>query len=461
MALYGVCFESHLIKLISTNMAWRWFCGFSVLAPVPTAATLCNFRKRLGVERFEKILNWLIRQCYEAGLITLEEAYFDFTGVKASATQLTPYQRVVVLAKALSAYLAGLDDHSIAEDEELASVLRRLIIEVAQDVLSEKHSSVEDLSVEQLARSLDRLDEQVEEMPQGPRWWHRIQQTLRRWWQRAKGGAQEGSDLLNRLSTTTAGTSQREQALDVLRDHLHDVGEVLIPTIPHAWGDLSARVGTLSRGVTICGYQVGYLVDGAHDVIIGVVSMAANALGPWAQGPGAAQAPRVKQVLGQAKRLVLWAVTTGRTLGSLPQRLGLDSAFDQDQVYLDLEGEDVEAFAAVSPVGRNHRVSRDHRSPKGRFGPDRFLFNEDGILCCPAGTPMEQKYGPYDDGRVVHEGRGCADYPLPSQCVSEDEEARRFSTRRLVLWAVPQGRKAIGVGWRIGIGARVRRASGY
>lgn len=399
MALYGVRFESQLVDLVATNMTWRWFCGFGVLTPIPTAATLCNFRQRMGAERFERILCWLILQCYEAGLITLEEAYFDFTGVEASATQLTPYQRVVVLAKALNAYVEGLDSNTIAEDEGIASVLQQLIIEVAQDVLSEKHPSVEKLSVEQLARSLDRLDEQVGEMPQGPRWWHRVRQTMRNWWQEASEKVQEGREILNQLPTATEDPSQREQALAALRDHLHDVGEVLKPSVPHAWGDLSARVGTLSQGVTICGYQVGYLVDGAHDVIIGIVSMPANT----------AQARQVKVVLDKAKRV----------LGSLPQRLGLDSAFDQDQVYLDLQDEPIELFA----------VSRDHRAPKGRFGPDRFLFNEDGELCCPAGTSMEQKYGPYEDGRTIYEGQGCAHCSLRAQCVAEDREARRFSTK--------------------------------
>jgi transposase len=398
MALYGVCFESQLVRFVAFNIIWRWFCGFGLLAPIPTAATLCNFRKRLGPERFEMILRWLIQQCYEAGLITLEEAYFDFTGVEASATQLTPYQRVVVLAKALSAYLAGIDDNSIAKDGELGPVLRRLIIEVAKDVLSEKHPSVKKLSIEQLAQSLERLDERVEEMPQGPRWWHRMQQRLKTWWQETRE-KMETSKLLNRLAATGKETVAREQALASLRAHLRDVGDDLKSSVPHAWGDLSARVGTLSRGNTICGYQVGYLVDSAYDIIIGVVSMAANE----------AQAPQVKKVLDKTKRI----------LGGLPERLGLDSAFDQDQVYLDLEDEPIEIFA----------VSRDHRAPKGCFGPDRFLFNEAGELCCPAGTPMKQQYGPYEDGRVVYEGQGCADCELCSQCAGEEKEVRRFSTK--------------------------------
>jgi transposase len=398
MALYGVCFESQLVRFVAFNIVWRWFCGFGLLTRIPTAATLCNFRKRLGPERFEMILRWLIQQCYEARLITLEEAYFDFTGVEASATRLTPYQRVVVLAKALSAYLAGIDDNNIAKDGELGPVLRRLIIEIAKDVLSEKHPSVKKLSIEQLAQSLERLDERVEEMPEGPRWWHRIQRKLKLWWQETRE-KMETSELLNRLATTSKETVARKQALANLKARLRDVGDDLASSVPHAWGDLSARVGTLSQGVIICGYQVGYLVDSAYNIIIGVVSMAANE----------AQAPQVKKVLDKTKRV----------LGGLPQRLGLDSAFDQDQVYIDLEDEPIEIFA----------VSRDHRAPKGCFGPDHFLFNASGELCCPAGTPMKQRYGPYEDGRVVYEGQGCADCDLRSQCVGEEKEFRRFSTR--------------------------------
>ena len=53
-------------------------------------------------------------------MIGLDEAYFDFTGVIASATPLTPYQRAVVLAKALDAYLAGLEEGRIAANAEPA-----------------------------------------------------------------------------------------------------------------------------------------------------------------------------------------------------------------------------------------------------------------------------------------------------------------------------------------------------
>jgi transposase len=399
MALYGLLFESSLVEQIETQIAWRWFCGFGVLTTIPTAATLCYFRQRLGPAKFEEVLGWLIQQCHQAGLISLEEAYFDFTGVAASATQLTPYQRTVVLAKALNAYVAGLDDNSIAEDDEMKSILRQLIIEAAQEVMSEPHPSVKKLKPKQLSRSLERLDGRVDRMPQGPRWWHRIRQALREWRQQKPDSVEEGKAFLHQLAETPTDSPQRKQLSAALGTHLRQVGQALKPTIPHAWGDLSARVGKLSAGQSVCGYLVGYLVDSAHDIIIGLVSVAANA----------AQAPQVKVVLDKTKHL----------LARLPGRLGLDSAFDHDHVHVTLADEPIEIFI----------VSRNHRAPKGRFGPEHFLINEAGELCCPAGEPMRLKYGPYEDGRSVYEGEGCASCPLRDQCVPEGKEERRFQVK--------------------------------
>jgi len=101
----GTPFESATLQRLQTDVAWRWFVGLSVLWPIPDAGTLSRFRHRLGVERFEAILVTLLEVCDQAGLIGHLEAYFDCTGVAASASQVTPYERAVILAKALSAYL--------------------------------------------------------------------------------------------------------------------------------------------------------------------------------------------------------------------------------------------------------------------------------------------------------------------------------------------------------------------
>jgi hypothetical protein len=72
-------------------VAWRWFVGVSLLAPLPTAGSLSRFRTRLGVAHFEAILVELVLVCDRQGLLGQLEAYFDMTGVAASASQVTPY----------------------------------------------------------------------------------------------------------------------------------------------------------------------------------------------------------------------------------------------------------------------------------------------------------------------------------------------------------------------------------
>jgi transposase len=399
MVLYGVMFESGLVEQIEAQMVWRWFCGLGVLSTTPTAATLCYFRQRLGPAKFEELVGWLIQQCAQAGLVSLEEGYFDFTGEQASATQLSPYERTVVLAKALSAYVAGLDNGSIAEEGNLEPILRQLVIEAAQAVMSEKHPSVEKLKPEQLSSSLERLEKRVARMPRGPRWWQQLRQALKNWRQQEPTQAQAGTTLLQQLAESPVDSLQRTQLLATLGAHLRQVGQALRPSVPHAWGDLSARVGTLSAGRTVCGYLVGYLVDGAHNIIVGLVSVPANI----------AQESQVKVVLDKTKRL----------LGRPPRRLGLDSAFDKDSVYLDLEGESIELFI----------TSRNHRAPKGCLGPACFLINADGALCCPTGQPMRLKYGPYQDGRSVYEGAHCATCALQAECVPQGKQVRRFQVK--------------------------------
>jgi len=396
MALYGLSFESSLVRQIEGQVVWRWFCGFGMLTAIPRTATLCYFRQRLGADKFVEILVWLIQQCNQAGMIGWDEGYFDFTGVATSATQLTPYQRVVVLAKALEAYVVGLDDGSIVAEAELRPVLRQLVVEAAKTVLSEAHKSVAKLSPQSLSRSLDRLDENVERMPRGPRWWQQIRQELNSWWQRETDQVEYGQSLLHCLAAMSQDTDQRQASLKALKEHLCQVGRALTPSVPHAWGDLSARVGTLSAGRSICGYLAGYLVDSKCNVIIGLLSVPANT----------AQAPQVKIVVDKVKNC----------LGRLPKRLGLDSAFDRKQVYLDLKGEPLETFI----------VSRSHRTRQGIFAPELFVFNEVGQLCCPRGSPMQLKYGPYENDRAIYEGVECASCQLRGQCVPEDQPARRL-----------------------------------
>ena len=398
VVVYGLRFESSLLEQMESNLAWRWFCGFGVLTPLPTAATLCYFRQRLGPQKFEEILGWLIQECEQAGLVDLEEAYFDFTGVTAGATPLTTYQRVLVMAQALSAYVAGLDTPSMAESD-LKAALRPLIIAAAQTVMSEPHPSVAKLKATQLANSLTQLEAKVAAMPRGPGWWQRICQTLASWRQQKPEWQTKGRALLQQLLKATPGSLMYEQSCKDLVSHLEQVGQKLRPVIPHAWGDLAARVGVLRANQTLCGYLAGYLVDKAHNIIIGLLTVPANA----------AQSSSLKTVLEKSKSV----------LGRLPQRLGLDSAFDHDHVYTDLAAESIDLYI----------VSRNRRSPKDCFGPEHFCFVDDDAnqLHCPADKLMQLKYGPYKNGRAIYWGVDCSTCPLLAQCVPKGHSERRFN----------------------------------
>ncbi len=396
VVLYGLRFESSLVEQMETNLVWRWFCGFGILTPLPTAATLCYFRQRLGAQKFEEILGWLIQQCDQAGLVNFEEAYFDFTGVTAGATPLTAYQRTVVMAQALSAYVAELDTPAVAA-ADLKSTLRQLIVEAAQTVMSDPHPSVTKLKPKQLANSLTQLQAKVVAMPRGPGWWHQIRQALTSWRRQEPARKATGQTLLRQISKAAPGSATYDQSRRALVTHLQQVGNFLLPVIPHAWGDLSARVGKLRAHQTLCGYLAGYLVDQAHNIIIGLITVAANT----------AQSSSLQAVLEKSKSV----------LGRLPKRLGLDSAFDHDHVYTDLADAPIELFI----------VSRNRRGPKGCLGPEHFYFDESDQLCCPAGKPMQLKYGPYKNGRAIYLGLDCASCSLFEQCVPKGKPQRRFN----------------------------------
>jgi hypothetical protein len=62
---------------------------------------LYTFRQRLGVALFERVLTIAVQACIEAGLVANELIHFDLTAVVASGHRWSPYERVVILSKAL------------------------------------------------------------------------------------------------------------------------------------------------------------------------------------------------------------------------------------------------------------------------------------------------------------------------------------------------------------------------
>lgn len=374
MFVSGTPFESATLQRLETDVAWRWFVGLSLLWPVPNAGSLSRFRKRLGAARFEAILVELIQVCDARGLIGHVEAYFDMTGVAASARQVTPYERAVILAKAMSAYLEAVGDGvEGASREEIAA----LVLEV----LGEKHPSLTGVKPAQIVASQVHLERELAQTVQGePGWWQRLR----------AGMAQVKQEL--------SGASHRGL------EHLREVACRLAAHLPQAYGNPDAAVGHTRADGTLCGYRSGFLVDAKRRIITAIVIVALNCV----------EAPTVVQAL--EKHYAIFR--------RYPRRLGLDSAFDRDEVHRELEAHAIYGSITV----------RSRPGPVGLFHADAFIWNESGQLLCPNGKRLERVGGPHQKGTERYRAvESCAGCPLLEQCLTTKQRAQAEPRRSLEI----------------------------
>ena len=368
----GTPFESATLLRLETDVAWRWFSGLNMLVIVPNAGTLSRFRSRVGRELFEEILRELIVTCDKAGLISHEESYYDMTGVQASATQVTPYQRAVILAKALSVYLDKTQGGVGTIDEQQ-------IATIALEVLQEKHPSLEKVSPEQIVHSQNKIEEKVDKPEQNDsRWWQRITQKISELKERAKGGSKVTIESL------------RQRA-----------GE-LVPVLPQSFGNPDASVGHTRTDGTLCGYRSGFLVDAKRFIITAVVF--------------------VNLSTGEACTAITALDKHYALFGRYPKRLGLDSAFDRDEVHRYTEENNIYSGITV----------RSRPGAAGVFHADKFVWNAQGQLICPNGEEMEQAGGPYKNGNVRYRCQGeCIHCPLVGKCLTDKQQEKENPQREL------------------------------
>lgn len=367
MFLFGVPFETVLVAELQINIAWRWFIGLGLLEKTPDHSTLCDFRKRLGPEVFVQVLARLLLICLERGLIRNVDLYFDFTAVHASGVLFKPYWRALLLALAVNRYLDLLEAKQRLDQSPLES-LRSLIIEVAMEAVESK--SLEKVSPKRLEQSLACLEEKVTAMPQGPHWQEPVEQAVQE------------------AAATEPPPKDRKGLLKLARK--------LLAVLPQSRGDLDARLGKANNWEFCFGYLAGYVVDGLFGIITAVVLATANA---WQAElfPSALQQHQT-HVPGQA------------------QSMALDSAFDFPGVYQALDEAQLRGYIAP----------RDHRSPKGCFGSECFVWKEEELLC-PHETLMTEAKR-HRDGKVTYEGTGCATCPLREQCVGKNSQHARTLT---------------------------------
>ena len=369
----GTPFESATLRQLKTDVAWRWFVGLSLLCGTPDAATLSYFRKRLGVVLFETILVYLIQECEAAGLVGHVESYYDMTGVLASATQVTPYQRAVMLAKTISLYLeqeAG--GVGVISPEQIATI--------SLEVLQEKHPSLQKVKPAQIVASQTKLAQKMNQNEASePRWWQRLSHKVK----------EVGQQLWVAPQNTT--------------DHVRAVAQQLGSSLPQTFGNPDAAVGHTRTDGTLCGYRSGFLVDAKHRIITAVTFVALNMT----------EAPTLVTALDKHYAI----------FQRYPQHLGLDSAFDRDAVHQATQQRHIESVA----------TARSRPGPKGVFHADAFIWNEHGLLICPHDEVMKLVAGPYKDGTDRYRSSAqCAQCPLFEQCLSPKQQLKDKPQRELL-----------------------------
>ena len=378
MFLYGVAHETQVTARVRENIVWCWFCGFGLLGPFPAHDALYELRKRLGKEKFEELLTMVVQACLQAKLVSNELAHFDLTSVSAAAHRWSPYERAVILSRALMRYMELVWAEQTPE-EPFPEALRELAVEAAIEYLP--HKGIKDVKPERIVASVEQWEQQAQ--GSAPVWQttsEAIVETLQ-----AAAVSVDLRELLKRPS-------------DKLRAWLKSRAKEVLELMPHARGDQQARVGRTTSYTWFCGYWMGFVVDNAHQIITSVV---------WAAG-------NVKQYKMLKPALKAHVQRLGR-----PKALSADSAFDEFGVHSLLDQQDI----------TGHITSREHSQPRdGGYGTDRVTWVEGSPQpLCPATKSLQAK-GQARDGRQIFVGTACTDYALYARCYPSGEgQPKRFT----------------------------------
>lgn len=378
MFLYNVPYETTLAALVQENIVWCWFCGFGLFGPFPKHDAFYDLRKRLDVDKFEELLTIVVLACLEAGLVSNELVHFDLTSVIASAHRWSPYERAVILSRALIRYLE-LAWAEQTPEEPFPDTLRKLAVKVALECLP--HKSIKDIEPERIVESVEKWEQEAEGCE--PVW---------------KATSDEIVERLRTEETNFNLQAKMGQSVEKLGVWLKGVAKKVLEQMPHARGDQGARVGRTTSYTWFCGYLMGFVVDGARQVITAVV---------WAAG--------------NFKQYKLFVPALKAHIGRLgkPKEMAMDSAFDESEVHSELDQEGI----------TGHITSRDHAQPRdGGYGTDRVTWVEGSAQpLCPGGEPLKAK-SKSRDGRQVFEGTACEGCDSYKRCHPKGEgQPKQFS----------------------------------
>ena len=95
--MFGIGSMRKTIREIESNIAYRWFLGYSLSDPIPHFSTFGkNYDRRFkNSNLFEQIFNRIISEAIKAGFIDTSEVFIDSTHVKANANKNKYLKQVI------------------------------------------------------------------------------------------------------------------------------------------------------------------------------------------------------------------------------------------------------------------------------------------------------------------------------------------------------------------------------
>jgi hypothetical protein len=328
------------------------------------------------------VLTIAVQACIEAGLVANALVHFDLTAVVASGHRWSPYERAVILSKALIRYLELVWAEQTPE-EPFPEALRFLAAEVALEVLP--HKALNNVNPERVVQSATDWDSQAN--PDRTVWQGTLEEAI-----------QEVLPAVNAPVLPGSVADGLEQSAHI-KLWLAQVAKRILEQLPHTRGDQDARVGRTTSYTWFCGYLMGFVVDGLYHIITTVA---------WG--------------VGNVKQALLFCPAMEQHLERVPDKpkgVAIDSAFDHPDVYTYLDQQGIEGYI----------TSRDHAQPRdGGFGTDRLIWHATKReIYCPNGTSLQPK-GNGRVGRQPFVGTGCEQCTLYARCHPSGEgEAKTFT----------------------------------
>lgn len=325
MFLYQIKHETELIRQIQVNMAYKWFCGFKITESLPDHSLFYVFRKRLGPKIFEEIFAETIHKCIDKKLLSRERIYIDSTDIKDAATDYTPYEQALVLARAMIKKLEQVSseetESSYQPPKRLDEQSKRLVVEAAIEFTKAKRVNTDKFLEKIKATTGDN---------------HQF-------------SAQEGSE-----------NTPQAHCVKIPKNRLRRLAKETFSEIPHAQGDKDSRVGHTSDKRSFTGYLATISVgDEQKTFITGIEVTPGNSYA----------ANNFKSVYQQHKEHTQ----------QIPHEVTCDSAFDQAEVHNTLSQDKTTGYIKQRTFTTNSKV----------FSPDEFAFADNGTLMCPHNKAMK------------------------------------------------------------------------